>query len=188
MSTLAYQLSNRTVLAESLLSNLARTSEHVPKVLVVGLAITTGALRVVEAKVDGVEITFLPTGVDQVDHPDAAHESAGRATVLKFDHVDLFGVAFILHAVIDNKATVGPVVKQGLHHFPQRAGGEFFAAQEVTDGVVAGAGLPVQMVCQIGAGVVAAGRADQVLDVLLLGHARGMAAKSANVKKAERKS
>ena len=153
-STEAYQESNRTVLALSRLSLLARISISRKCSFLVLPSVSGG----VDTEVNREEVACLPAGVQQVDHPDAAYQPAFGSTVLKFDQLDLLRILLVLDAVIDNEIAGRTVVEQGLYDLPQTTGRELLPAQVVAYAIVTGGVIPVEMIGKVSASIVARGK------------------------------
>jgi hypothetical protein len=88
------------------------------------------------------------------------------AIILVTDQVNEPGVAFILDAIIHNQTSVFAILNPVSDQLPHLAGQEAFVVEKISDYVVAHV---LQVIGQIGARTIL-GRADQILDVLLLGN------------------
>ena len=144
---------------------------------VLGLAI---CLRRIDTEVNREEVTCFPAGVEKVDHSNAAHQTTFSSAILKLDQLDLLRILLVLDTVIYDQITLGTVVEQGLHDFPETAGREFLTAQVVANGIVTGGGFPFEMIGKVSAGIVARG-SHQIFNVLLLRHNRLYAKSQAKV-------
>jgi len=89
-------------------------------------------------------------------------------------------ILLVLDTVIHDQITLGTVVEQGLHGFPETAGREFLTAQVVANGIVTGGGFPFEMIGKVSAGIVARG-SHQIFNILLLRHNRLYAKSQAKV-------
>src|SRR5712692_10251416 len=136
--------------------------------LVRGLALAAGSRP---PRVKRVEVLGFAAAVPQPNDPTPAHPALVVATVLGSPQFANAGVAFVMHAVIDNQKGVRAIVTPVLPQLPYLAGHKPLLAQEIVDHVMAHV---FQLLGPRGAGAVLGG-AHQILHILLLGtHDRQM--------------
>lgn len=138
--------------------------------IIFGLAVLIGSILAKIYRVEVVSVAVnLSITMKQIDDADAVHQAAFRAAVLALDQLDLLAVALVLNAVIYDKVAACAVLEQRGYDFPEAAGSDLLAPQEVADGIMALGLVACEMLRQVRAGIVAR-RGNQVFDVLLLGH------------------
>jgi hypothetical protein len=75
--------------------------------------------------------------MDQVHHPNAAHQSVFCSAILEPDELHEAGIPFVLHTVVGNQERIGAVLDQPAHQFPQMARREMVVLKEIGDGIMA---------------------------------------------------
>ena len=135
--------------------------KHLSKMVVLALVVN---VRGVHPIINRVKVSCLAIAVHQIDHPDAFDGLVFRTAILPLHQFDEARVALVLNAVIGDQKGFGAILNPPPHQFPQLMGPQVFLPQKVVDDIVT---HPVQMVGQIGAGVIE-GRAQQILDIPFL--------------------
>ncbi len=138
-----------------------RVLKHLHEMLVFGFAIL---IRRIHPVVDGVELTRLPIGVNQVHHADALDHPVGVPTPLPLHQLDLLRMLFVLHTVIHNQTRLRAVLYPTSHQLPHLSRLQLRPRQIVADLIVA---HPIQMIGQICARPIVR-RTDQVFHILFL--------------------
>mgnify|MGYP003401670904 CR=1 FL=1 len=123
-------------------------------------------VRGIHPIIDRIKVLVLPPTVHQIPHANPFDDSVFVATILSPDQLHEPGVAFILDAIIHNQTGLLTILNPVFDQLPHVAGQEAFIVQKIVDHVVAHV---LQVLSQIGARTIL-GRADQILDVLLLGN------------------
>ena len=137
--------------------------------VVLGLAVLVGGIQAQVNRIEALSIAVrLSIAVEQIDDADAVYQSACRAAILVLDQLDLLAVALVLNAVVYDQVAAGTVLEQGPHDFPEAAGSDLLAPQEVADDIMTLGLVAFEVLGQVRASIVAR-RGNQVFDALLLG-------------------
>ena len=127
---------------------------------VFGLAVRLWSIRV--AVVNRIVVTVHPVRMYLLDHPYTAHQPTFCSTVLLTDQLDLLGISFVLHAIINNQVGLLAVIEQWLYKLPQLSSRALGLCKIVTNCVMAHSFQVLRQVCT---GVIG-WRTDKIFDVL----------------------
>ncbi len=83
---------------ESLIGN--GSDQQVAQVVILGFAV---GIRRIDAVVNGVEIACGTVTMDQGDYTNSSNNAVVVAAVLAFDQFNLAGIAFVVHAVVEEQ-------------------------------------------------------------------------------------
>ncbi len=74
-------------------------------------------IRRIDAIIDRIEIVLGTRAMHEIDHANAPHQATFGPTVLPFHQIHLAGIAFILHAIIQDQIRIGRVGNEWLREF-----------------------------------------------------------------------